>query len=63
VDGEPRGRISYLWADTQVEALGEGNVDCKLLKTAWCENCGDDFCHAILDGKARRDEVVRAVAA
>jgi class 3 adenylate cyclase len=63
VNGEPCGSITYLWAGTQVEALGEGNVDCKLLKTAWCENCGDEFCQAILDGKTKRDEVVRSVAA
>jgi hypothetical protein len=63
VDGEPTGSISYLWMDTRVEALGEGNVECKLLKTAWCENCGDEFCQAILDGKIKRDEVVKRVAA
>lgn len=63
VDGEPRGSISYLWTDTQVEALGDGNVDCKLLRTAWCENCGDEFCQAILDDKTKRDEVVRLFAA
>jgi class 3 adenylate cyclase len=63
VGGEPCGSISYLWSDMHVEALGEGNVDCKLLKTAWCENCGDEFCQAILDGKTKRDEVMRSVAA
>jgi class 3 adenylate cyclase len=63
VDGEPQDSIRYLWMDTQVVALGEGNVDCKLLRTAWCENCGDEFCQAILDGKTDRDEVVASFAA
>jgi class 3 adenylate cyclase len=63
LNGEPGGSISYLWSDTVVEALGDGNVDCKLLKTCWCKNCGSDFCQAILDGKRGRDDVIKSVAA
>lgn len=61
--GCPNGSISYLWADTTVEALGEGNVECKLLKTAWCEKCGNEFCQSVLDGKTKRDGVTRTLAA
>lgn len=62
-NGAPANRIAFLWSDTQVEALGDGNVECKLLTSGWCQNCGDDFCEAILDGKASRPEVVSVAAA
>lgn len=52
-----------LWTDTQVTKLPEGDFDCKLLKSNWCPTCGDEFCNAILDGKTKREDVVRRLAA
>jgi hypothetical protein len=65
-DGRTRAglwRSEELWSDTRVEALPEEGIDCKLLKSCWCENHGDEFCTAILEGKTHRDDVRRPVAA
>jgi hypothetical protein len=52
-----------LWTTTRVEMLPEEDIDCKLLKSCWCPNHGDEFCTAILEGKTRRDDVQRPLAA
>jgi hypothetical protein len=49
--------------NAQVETLPEEDIDCKLLRSDWCPNHGDEFCTAILDGKTSRSDVVRPVAA
>jgi hypothetical protein len=49
--------------NAQVETLPEEDIDCKLLRSNWCPNHGDEFCTAILDGKTSRSDVVRPVAA
>ncbi len=46
-----------LWTTVSVDAIGDPSFSCRLLKSAWCENCGDEFCQAILEGKTRRDDV------
>jgi hypothetical protein len=58
-----RGMPSELWSDTRVETLPEEDIDCKLLKSCWCPNHGDEFCTAILEGETRRDDVRRLLAA
>jgi class 3 adenylate cyclase len=57
------GRPKELWSDTRVETLPEEDIDCKLLGSCWCVNHGDEFCTAILEGKTRRDDVRRLLAA
>jgi class 3 adenylate cyclase len=52
-----------LWTTTRVETLPEEDIDCKLLKSCWCPNHGDEFCTAILEGKTRRDDVRSLLAA
>jgi class 3 adenylate cyclase len=52
-----------LWTTTQVTTLPEADIDCKLLKSSWCPIHGDEFCTAILEGKTRRDDVRRPLAA
>jgi class 3 adenylate cyclase len=60
----PGGAIpSELWTTTQVETLPDEDIDCKLLKSSWCQIHGDDFCTAILEGKTSRTDVTRQVAA
>jgi class 3 adenylate cyclase len=54
---------SELWTTTQVTALPEADIDCKLLKSSWCPNHGDEFCSAILEGKTSREDVTRPLAA
>lgn len=46
-----------LWADTQVTKLPEEAWNCKLLKSRWCDTCGEEFCQAVLDGETLRDDV------
>jgi class 3 adenylate cyclase len=59
------GRVQpkELWSDTRVEALPETDTDCKLLKSCWCVNHGDEFCTAILEGKTNREDVRGRLAA
>ncbi|MBA3726365.1 MAG: hypothetical protein H0W86_07900 [Armatimonadetes bacterium] len=45
-----------------MKTLPETAFDCKLLKSSWCPNHGDEFCNAILAGKTSRDDV-RGLAA
>jgi class 3 adenylate cyclase len=54
---------SELWTTTQVTTLPEEDIDCKLLKSSWCPIHGDEFCTAILEGKTRREDVWKPVAA
>lgn len=60
--GCPSGVALPLWFDTQVEKLGK-HASCKILRTGWCRTHGDEFCAAILNGKRKRDDVTRSVAA
>ena len=57
------GTPKELWTTTQVQSLPEEDIDCKLLKSDWCPNHGDDFCTAILEGKTSRSDIQRAIAA
>jgi class 3 adenylate cyclase len=57
------GRPAELWTAAQVETLPEDDIDCKLLRSNWCPNHGDEFCTAILDGRIDRDEVMNSLAA
>jgi class 3 adenylate cyclase len=59
----PGGTLKELWSDTRVDTLPDADIDCKLLKSSWCVNHGDEFCTAILEGKTNREDVVRSVAA
>jgi class 3 adenylate cyclase len=52
-----------LWTTTQVTTLPDEDIDCKLLKSNWCPIHGDEFCTAILEGKTRRDNVQKSLAA
>lgn len=57
------GTPTELWTTTQVGTLPEEDIDCKLLKSSWCSNHGDEFCTAILEGKTARSDIQRALAA
>jgi class 3 adenylate cyclase len=46
-----------LWAPIEVEPLDKYDVPTMILKTLWCDQCGDKFCQAILDGKTDREDV------
>jgi class 3 adenylate cyclase len=46
-----------LWSDTQVTKLPEQAWNCKLLKSRWCDTCGEQFCRAVLDGETSREDV------
>ncbi len=59
--GCPNGTPVPVWTDTSVEKLGK-HASCKLLRTKWCKEHGDEFCGAILDGKRRRDGVSQVAA-
>jgi class 3 adenylate cyclase len=52
-----------LWVDVPVETLPEDDVRCKRLTSQWCEDCGDEFCNAVLRGDKHRDEVSGKLAA
>jgi class 3 adenylate cyclase len=52
-----RGGVSDLWSTVNVEKLPTEDWTCRLLRSAWCINCGETFCNAILDGKTDRDDV------
>ncbi len=43
-----------IWEQRQVRTLGEAGRRCRVRQRPWCETCGDDFCHAILNGKRDR---------
>lgn len=49
-----------LWSDFTVDKLPEADQDCMVLRSNWCNNCGDDFCEAIMAGEKSRSSVVAA---
>jgi class 3 adenylate cyclase len=56
--GCPSGNPTNLWREATVNTLPEEDgVQCRLLRSNWCVNCGDLFCQAILDGDKQRDDV------
>lgn len=57
-DDTPIGRYVNLWDTVQVQKLPTEDWSCHRLKSAWCVNCGEDFCVAILSGKRQRPELV-----
>lgn len=60
--GEYVGSFSYLWSDFAVDTLPDTTAECMVLRSGWCDDHGDDFCQAILDGKRKRDEISGAAA-
>lgn len=52
-----------IWVDEFVDKLPQDQMRCRRLTSRWCENCGDDFCQAVLDGKTDRDDVITTLAA
>ncbi len=52
--GCPDGVAKRLWEDIIVEKLPEDKANCKLLRSQWCTEHGDEFCNAILGGQKRR---------
>lgn len=55
--GCPNGTPSELWSETIVEKLPEEAARCRVLRTSWCKDHGDEFCRAILEGRRDRPEV------
>jgi class 3 adenylate cyclase len=47
-----------LWKDVDIEKLShdEDEAAGRLLEAAWCGNCRDEFCEAILKGETHRDD-------
>jgi class 3 adenylate cyclase len=43
-----------LWSMQRNEKLPDDAIDCHVLKTLWCDTCGDAFCRAILQGLTDR---------
>jgi len=54
--GCPNGVKVPLWSDCAVSALPETDALCRVLKTKWCDNHGDEYCQAILDGLTTLDD-------
>ncbi|MCZ9306413.1 hypothetical protein L8V01_02790 [Corynebacterium sp. c8Ua_181] len=54
-NGEP----SLLWQDLTIKKLPEGAPERQgmFLASAWCPNCGEEFCESILRGEKKRSEV------
>ena len=60
--GCPSG-VSYpLWSEFEVAKLGK-HSKCMRLSSTWCEEHGDAFCRAILEGSKTRDDLVRGALA
>jgi len=51
------GNFSDLWKPVVVETLPDSTIRCMRLTSGWCENHGDKFCGAILEGKRDRPEM------
>lgn len=51
--GDPSHTI---WHDHHITKLDHDDVEAsgRMLTSAWCEHCGEEFCNAILDGERRR---------
>ena len=49
------GASATLWADIRVDKLPEDDQDAVVLNSGWCENCGPEFCDAIMAGETKRD--------
>lgn len=49
--------VSTLWTGKTVPALMSHGINCWVLRQRWCEEHGDEFCQAILDGKTDRNDV------
>lgn len=49
---------SELWENVDIEKLAhdEDEAAGRLLESSWCKTCRDDFCEAILNGEADRDD-------
>jgi class 3 adenylate cyclase len=50
-----------LWADKTVETLPQDEQAVVVLDAPWCDNCGPEFCDAIMEGKTRRDDVTDSI--
>ena len=61
--GCPSGTPSELWAEAVVEKLPEEAAHCKVLRSGWCQDHGDEFCRAILRGARHRQEISGARSA
>jgi len=48
------GTVTDLWRTVTVDKLPQEDWSCRLLRSAWCESCGEDFCNAILEGDTKR---------
>lgn len=47
-----------LWKDADIEKLEHDEAEAagRILESSWCTTCRDEFCNAILEGKADRDD-------
>ena len=46
--------VSMLWTGKTVTALMSHGINCWVLRQRWCEEHGDEFCQAVLDGETER---------
>ncbi|UJH71808.1 hypothetical protein [Ornithinimicrobium sp. INDO-MA30-4] len=46
-----------LWADKTIDRLTDDEQYGRMTEAGWCENCGTEFCEAIMSGSRRRDDI------
>jgi class 3 adenylate cyclase len=56
------GPSDSIWKSQEISHLRTDDDDRfgRVLSGKWCENCGDAFCNAVLEGKTKRDDVKAA---
>lgn len=56
------GVSDSIWNSQEITNLRPDDDDRfgRVLSGKWCENCGDAFCNAVLEGKTKRDDVKAA---
>lgn len=55
IDGSPLNRFAELWQPAMVPPLA--SEQCHQVESFWCDNCGDEFHEAILEGETKRDDI------
>lgn len=55
------GPTATLWTDTTVQSLPESEQAAVILNSAWCVECGPEYCDAILQGETHRDDITDEV--
>lgn len=56
-DGAEGGTPSLLWEDRTLDKIPDPERFGQVLQSAWCNNHGEEYCNAILDGDTYREEI------